>query len=205
MALYLNGKLVDKGQVYADSIPMSVSDNKTIADALDEKVDITDFSADNLPITSGSATNTKAYIDSIKPQVYFRNDVLLNALSGTLRGFGSAAVYMQGGIARIDFNIKIGVDETVSNIGTWGINRDYFIALTGKTITPVEGGVVTYYNNEQVYANRMDFGGTFLTSSQFWKPARVYDDNGTKKVGGWNSNAFSSGDRFIGTCYGTYT
>lgn len=205
MALYLNGKLVDKGQVYADSIPMSVSDNKTIADALDEKVDITDFTADNLPITSGSLINTKAYIDSIKPQVYFRNDVLLNALSGTLRGFGSAAVYMQGGIARIDFNIKIGVDETVANVGTWGINRDYFAALTGKTITPLEGGVVTYYNNEQVYTNRMDFGGTFLTSNQFWKPARVYDDNGTKKVGGWNSNVFASGDRFIGTCYGTYT
>ena len=119
--------------------------------------------------------------------------------------FGSASVYLQNGIARIDFNIRISVDETTPNVGTWGINRDYFTALTGKTITPLEGGVVTYYNNEQIYASRVDFGGTFLVSGQFWKPARVYDDGGVKKVGGWVSSNFASGQRFIGTCYGTYT
>lgn len=35
-----------------------------IEDELDDKVDTTDFIATNLPITSGSATNTKSYIDS---------------------------------------------------------------------------------------------------------------------------------------------
>ena len=139
------------------------------------------------------------------PAVFSRCDVILNVMNGTLRGWGSAVIHMQNGIARIDFNVKIGVDETVSNVGTWGINRDYFTALTGKTITPLEGGVVTYYHNEQIYTNRIDFGGTFLVSGQFWKPARVYDDNGTKKVGGWVSSNFASGDRFIGTVYGTYT
>lgn len=176
-----------------------------IDSGLGGKVNTTDFDATNLPITSGSATDTKSYIDNIKPQIYNRYDVLINVEGGTLRGFGSAMVTMSGGIARIDFNIKISVDETVSNIGNWGINRDYFTALTGKTITPVAGGVVTYYNNEQVYAIRVDFGGTFIASGQFWRPARVYDDNGTKKVGGWFSHAFATGDRLIGTCYGTYT
>lgn len=193
----------------ATEIPISSNNNTNtkayIDNGLSDKVDDTDFTADNLPITSGSATNTKAYIDNITPKIYNRYDVLINVDGGTLRGFGSAMVTLSGGIARIDFNIKISADETVSNIGTWGINRDYFTALTGKTITPVAGGVVTYYNNEQVYAIRVDFGGTFITSGQFWRPARVYDDNGTKKVGGWFSHAFASGDRLIGTCYGTYT
>jgi len=165
--------------------------------------------ASALPITSGSATNTKGYIDSkvsgVTPQIYNRYDVLLNALNGTLRGFGSAMVTMSGGIARIDFNLKISVDESGSGVTTFGINRDYFTALTGKEITPMAGGVVTYYNNEQIYANRVDFGGTFMQNGQFWQPARVYDDNGTKKVGGWSSQNFASGQRMIGTCYGTYT
>lgn len=159
---------------------------------------------DTVP-TMGHGVPYTVTSEGLAVQIFNRSDVLLNVMGGTLRGFGSATVYMQNGIARIDFNIKVSVNETVSNVGTWGINRDYFTALTGKTITPLEGGVVTYYNNEQIYASRVDFGGTFLVTGQFWKPARVYDDNGTKKVGGWNSNVFASGDRFIGTCFGTYS
>lgn len=193
----------------ATEIPItngSLTNTKAYIDnGLSDKVDDTDFTADNLPITSGSQTNTKAYIDNIAPKIYNRYDVLLNALNGTLRGFGSAMVTMSGGIARIDFNLKISVDESGAGVTTFGINRDYFTALTGKEITPLAGGVVTYYNNEQVYANRVDFGGTFMQNGQFWQPARVYDDNGTKKVGGWSSHNFASGQRFIGTCYGTYT
>ena len=72
MALYINGQKVDGGtNLYANNIPMSPSDSDTIAeklddieDELDDKVDITDFYATNLPIESGSATNTKDYIDS---------------------------------------------------------------------------------------------------------------------------------------------
>ena len=58
MALFLNGKQIDKENVYADNIPMSASDSDTIAEKF------ADFTADLLPIESGSATNTKAYIDS---------------------------------------------------------------------------------------------------------------------------------------------
>jgi hypothetical protein len=153
----------------------------------------------------GYAVTSEGVKNATDAQIFNRADVLLNTMGGTLRGFGAATVYMKNGIARIDFNIKISVDETTPNIGTWGINRDYFTPLTGKTIQPLEGGVATYYRNEQVFANRVDFGGTFLVSGQFWRPARVYDDNGTKKVGAWFSNSFASGDRFVGTCYGSYT
>lgn len=58
MALFLNGKQIDKEQVYADNTPMSANDSETIAEKFDG------LNATNLPIQSGSATNTKAYIDS---------------------------------------------------------------------------------------------------------------------------------------------
>ena len=64
MALFLNGKQIEKENIYADNIPMSALDSDTVAEKLDEKVDTTDFDATNLPITSGSSTNTKDYIDS---------------------------------------------------------------------------------------------------------------------------------------------
>lgn len=40
-----------------------------IEDELDDKVDTADFTADLLPIESGSSTNTKDYIDSVKGDV----------------------------------------------------------------------------------------------------------------------------------------
>ncbi|MBQ1297329.1 MAG: hypothetical protein IIY21_25010 [Clostridiales bacterium] len=54
----------ETSQIYATEIPMSALDSDTVAEKLDEKVDTTDFYATNLPIESGSATNTKDYIDS---------------------------------------------------------------------------------------------------------------------------------------------
>jgi len=189
--------------IYGKTINMSSTDPDKVADRIEALE--TSVSGLSTVATSGSYNDllNKPTIPTV--QVFNRTDVLLNTDGGTLRGFGSAMVTLCDGIARIDFNILISVDETVTGINTWGINRDYFTALTGKTITPIAGGVVTYYNSEQIYTSRMDFGGTFQVTSQFWKPARVYDDNGTKKVGGWTSGHFTSGQRMIGTCYGTYT
>lgn len=177
-----------------------------IDNGLSDKVDTNDFTADNLPITRGSAINTKAYIDNTKPQIYVRNDVLLNSVGGTVQGFGAAMITMQNGIARIDFNLKITVAETVQNVFTWGINRDYFTALTGKQISPQVGGSCVYYDsNNVIYEARTDLGGIFSVNGQFWQPARVYDDNGTYKSGGWASMAFQQNSRIVGTCWGTYT
>jgi len=60
----------DSANVIFDANPTSGHGNgytvtsEGIKTALSGKVDTTDFTADNLPITSGSATNTKDYIDS---------------------------------------------------------------------------------------------------------------------------------------------
>ena len=54
----------ETSQIYATEIPMSALDSDTVAEKLDEKVDTADYNAELLPIESGSATNTKAYIDS---------------------------------------------------------------------------------------------------------------------------------------------
>ena len=54
----------ETSQIYATEIPMSALDSDTVAEKLDEKVDTADYNAELLPIESGSATNTKDYIDS---------------------------------------------------------------------------------------------------------------------------------------------
>lgn len=54
----------ETSQIYATEIPMSALDSDTVAEKLDEKVDTADYTAELLPIESGSATNTKDYIDS---------------------------------------------------------------------------------------------------------------------------------------------
>lgn len=54
----------ETSQIYATEIPMSALDSDTVAEKLDEKVDTADYTAELLPIESGSSTNTKDYIDS---------------------------------------------------------------------------------------------------------------------------------------------
>ena len=54
----------ETSQIYATEIPMSALDSDTVAEKLDEKVDTADYTAELLPIESGSSTNTKSYIDS---------------------------------------------------------------------------------------------------------------------------------------------
>ena len=198
----------DSANVIFDAVPTSGHGNgytvtsEGIKTALNAKAN----TADLAPVATSGNYNDLSNKPTI-PTVTIYNlfDTILNVMGGTLRGFGSAMITLCDGKARIDFNLKITVDENTPNITTWGINRDYFTAITGKTIQPVAGGVVTYYNNEQVYANRIDLGGTFQQNGQFWQPARVYDDGGVRKVGGWSSSNFASGQRLIGTCYGTYT
>ena len=150
-----------------------------------------------------SAIQTKA---SKIEYAYNYHGTVINTLGGSLRGFGAAAITLDNGIARIDFAAKISVNETTSGINTWGVNRDYFTSITGKTINPVAGGVMTVYASDgSVLDSRTDFSGTFLQNGQFWQPARVYDNSGVYDVGGWASATFAAGQRIIGTCYGTYS
>lgn len=80
MALFLNGKQIDKENVYADNIPMSASDSDTIAEKFDG------LTADLLPIESGSSTNTKDYIDSGLSGKADSSDVYTQSQVDTLLG-----------------------------------------------------------------------------------------------------------------------
>ena len=65
-----------------------------IEDELDDKVDTTDFLATNLPIQSGSATNTKDYIDNKFTKTDITSSVTFNeTVTGTLTQF-----YVKGGV-----------------------------------------------------------------------------------------------------------
>ena len=164
--------------------------------------------ADMLPITSGSATNTKDYIDNIAPQLYRVAGTILNSNGGTIKGAGTAMITMANGIARIDFALMIDVADTVSH-NDWGINRDFFTAIVGKTITPSFGGVFTYFTNEGIInSDRQGYGGAFSNVGQFWKPARIYKASTNPdaySTGSWADTLFPVGTRMVGTCFGTYT
>ena len=68
--------LLDQKADTSDIPDMSNYYTKSETDnALDDKVNTTDFDATNLPIESGSATNTKDYIDSGLSNVYTKSEV----------------------------------------------------------------------------------------------------------------------------------
>ena len=160
--------------------------------------------AELLPISSSDPMNTKDYIDNIAPKIYAYTGKLLNdSANAHINGYGTAIIILSNGIAKIEFTLKI---ET--NSGTayqdYGINRNLLASTIGKTITPMTGGSVLYYNNTgEINTNLSGYGGSFAVSNQFWKPARVYNTSGD--VGSWSSDLFTTGRIISGTCYGTYT
>lgn len=192
-----------------ESFNTSESTPRNLADVLAEGLgDIAEAvvprAATEIPIESGSSTNTKDYIDSIAPKIYTYTGKLLNdSANAHINGYGTAIIILSNGIAKIDFTLKI---ET--NSGTayqdYGINRNLLISTIGKTITPMTGGSVLYYNSTgEINTNLSGYGGRFSVSNQFWKPARVYTTSGD--VGSWSSDSFTVGRIISGTCYGTYT
>ena len=186
------------------------SGNEVLAGGL--KINGTEDVATNaaeLPITSGSATNTKTYIDKIAPHLYRVVGTILDSDGGTIKGAGTAMITLSNGIARIDFALDIEVADTVSHTA-WGINRDLFTSTVGKTITPTFGGVLTYYKPDgTIDTDRHGYGGAFgLGAINYWKPARIYRisaNPSTYGTGTWADNLFPVGSRMVGTCWGTYT
>ena len=156
-------------------------------------------------INSADDTSTNIYTEAYPPPCsrYQINGKLINSVNDPIAGYGSASVLLlQNGIARIDFSAKIETAGTNTNNFTWGLNRDYFIAATGKTITPISGGVLEYLKSSGINAERRGMGGTFIVGDQFWVPARVYDTAGN--AGSWASGNIDVGTCLFGTCYGTY-
>lgn len=135
------------------------------------------------------------------------NGTIINGASGSaIQGVGSATITLDNGNARIDFNCDIVTADT-TDTAYYGINRDLFETITGKTITPVFKGNMVYYNTSgAIDTNINGYGGTCEivdNMGKFWRPARVYDTSGN--VGGWGSLTFAQGMRIVGTVFGTYT
>lgn len=163
-----------------------------------------------LPISESDTTNTKNYIDKIKPQTYRVIGKIFDAISGTFEGVGTAVITLSGGIARIDFTVRVTVADTTDR-GQWGLNSNYFSATTGKTITAQQGGVISYYKPDgTANYDRQGFGGcmTTVSATNYWKPARIYKASSnpdTYATGSWGNNLFPVDTVITGTCFGTYT
>ncbi len=131
---------------------------------------------------------------------------IINGASGSvIQGVGSATITLDNGNARIDFNCNIVTVDSAESF-MYGINRDLFTSITGKTITPVGKGIMSFYGANGALDDLTNgYGGTceiLNNMDKFWRPARVYDTSGN--VGGWSSLAFAQGMRIVGTVFGTY-
>lgn len=144
--------------------------------------------------------------DYYKATVMTAKGSLLNSDESAITGHGTAMIILHPGrIAEIVFSIKItnAPSETETNVFNFGLNRDILTNKYGvPRITPIEGGVCRFIKDRAINDNMTEYGGTFQTYIQFWKPARIYDVSGD--AGAWPTRMFAVGDRIEGVCYGTY-
>lgn len=181
-------------------------------------VDVTDYTtvgselaASNInAITTQINTNTSA-ISTLNesltnsPRIYHYYGLLYNCDGDSSScGYGTVSVILfANGIAQIDYSYKITNNGSVSTF-LCGLNRDFLTSTCGVTITPISGGVVSYYTSDGVIAADLQgYAGTHQAKNQFWDPARIYSLPGT--VGGWNVTDLRVNIVLIGTCYGTYS
>ena len=150
MAFFLNGKQIDKENVYADNIPMSASDSDTIADKFDG------LNATNLPIQSGSATNTKDYIDSGlsgKADKTSSVQIATYGFSKTINATTEATFV----ITRTDFNLPVNAtildgyikqSSSVNTSNTWA-----YACITNPTSSnAMQGAIYNPTNSNRVYS-----------------------------------------------------
>lgn len=132
-----------------------------IEDELDDKVDTSDFLATNLPITSGSATNTKDYIDTglSGKQGKVNNSYSIDGLSTP-----SGITRQNGGYCKIGnlviVNVRLNLTSTVAaetdvisgfpapvgsnNMVAVAINKDTYAIMTTSGDIKVVGNSLTY-------------------------------------------------------------
>lgn len=201
MALYINGQKVDGGtNLYANNIPMSPSDSDTIAeklddieDELDDKVDITDFYATNLPIESGSATNTKYYIDSGLSGKADTGDIPTNIsdLSNDLE-IGKLIKGTESGSTNVP-------TETGTEIGSITLNKGKYIIICGVDWTANSSG----YRQIAFAANRDPSRDAGICQPTCPSPKETYlqlvsyrdiqADNTSIKIYGWQNSGSTLG------------
>ena len=141
---------------------------------------------------------TGAVTIPVPTKTIVKGQIMRGAGAGA-EGYGVAEITYMGSLVRIDFAMKL---ETASYTGDdYGIDPTLF----DSSITPIEGGTVTYFkSNGAMDTDRMGYGGTFENrNNAYWKPARIYTTGGA--VGSWAANVIGAGETLVGTCFGTKT
>lgn len=138
-----------------------------------------------------------------QPQFYHFSGEVWNANTDSIKGRGSVNVTLLGGIARIDFDIKLTSSGTSGSEFAYGINSYLLQAAESRLpfIQPMNGGWWAY----QYSSPDINYGSAFEAHYEYWTPARYYDSANPSAIGSWPANQFSSGTRIYGVCFGTYT
>lgn len=126
---------------------------------------------------------------------------ILNSINNSKSGYGGAQIEISNGIARIDFMLVVAQDGSDGNNYAYGINRDFLTAAVGCKITPLTGGIITFFTNNVFDGNLSGYCGLMQANGQFWTPARMHQTDGS--VGGWPETSVKAGTVIIGTCFGT--
>ena len=155
-----------------------------------------------------TADDVQGAIDELKTNneynVYHYNGVIINGTSPSIiSGEGSAIIELFKGIAKITFEAIIKTADESENFA-YGINRDLFTTITGKSITPIDKGILLYYTSGAIDTSLMDNCGIpeiVNNEGIYWRPARAF----TGGSGGWGSTSFAQNTRISGTIYGTYS
>ena len=136
---------------------------------------------------------------------------IVNDSAGRVTGYGVVTVTkLTGAVVAIDFAMAITSNDLTGTADhvSWGLNRnliksliDSTYSISSPTITPIDGGVITYYRIDgTLYTEAMDQGGTAIAFGNYWLFSRAY--NNTSR-GGWPSAAFPVDCRMTGRIYGT--
>lgn len=142
----------------------------------------------------------------MQQKLYQANGDIFNSDGDAVRGIGTASVMLYpNGIAEIHYQVKISTAGTREDYFNLGLNRDLLTKRNENIpiITPTDGGKILYYTADgTINAEMTGYAGTHQTHQQFWKPARVYFEDGA--TGAWPAHMFGLGIRIDGVCYGSY-
>lgn len=140
--------------------------------------------------------------DIVYPRMYTRSGWIINSELDAIQGNGVAMIELHAnGIAIIHVSALVSTAGS-SDTYAYGVNRDAFTAICGKTITPIAGGIATFYASAgTIHGDLTGHAGTWTANGQFWTPARNYD--GTS-LGAWPARQFSASSRIEGVLYGTW-
>ena len=114
-------------------------------------------------------------------------------------------ILFPSGLCMIEFIVKIETIPTTTIIG--GLDKRIFENITGKSITPINGGNLMYYTPEgNINASLTGYGGVLVYGDlypNYWLFARVYNTSGTS--GTWAPYIIPVGTHIQGTAFGKWS